>query len=666
LRTLNLGILAHVDAGKTSLTERLLFAAGVIDTIGSVDRGDTQTDTLALERQRGITIKSAVASFALGDLGVGLIDTPGHPDFIAEVERVLAVLDGAVLVISAVEGVQAQTRILMRALRRLGIPTLIFVNKIDRAGADCASVLRQITDRLAPRVVAMGAVRAEGSRVAAFTSYGPADPAFRGALAEHLADQSDAVLAAVVEGRPLRYDRLRAELAAQVRSAAIHPVFFGSAITGAGIAELISGFGDLLLPAAGYPDGPLSAMVFKVERGPAGEKIAFTRVFAGTIRVRNRVPFGSEGDGEARVGKVTGISVFGAAGETPASSVQAGQIARIRGLAEIRTGDVIGVSPPGVAEHHFAPPALEAVVIPERPADRARMHTALQLLAEQDPLINLRQDEVRDEALLSLYGEVQKEIVQQTLAADFGIAVGFSETTTLHIERPVGSGTAVERMSEEGNPFKATIGLRVDPGPAASGVAFGLEIEPGSLPRAFTQAVAITARESLRQGLYGWEVTDCVVTLTHSGYVPPPPTGWSKYSSSAADFRNLTPLVLMTALRRARTAVLEPVHAFRIEGPADALRLILPALARLGAVPRGQSLAGPECVIEGTIAAALIRDLQLQLPPLTGGEGILESGFDHYAPVTGAIPVRRRSGPDPHNRREYLLHASGRVSAASS
>src|SRR5438045_4835682 len=141
MRTLNLGILAHVDAGKTTLTERLLYAADVIDEIGSVDDGTTQTDTLALERQRGITIKSAVVSFAIDDVTVNLIDTPGHPDFIADVERVLTVLDGAVLVVSAVEGVQPQTRILMRALRRLGIPTLIFVNKVDRLGADCNRVL---------------------------------------------------------------------------------------------------------------------------------------------------------------------------------------------------------------------------------------------------------------------------------------------------------------------------------------------------------------------------------------------------------------------------------------------------------------------------------------------------------------------------------------------
>src|SRR5256885_5513063 len=154
MRTLNLGILAHVDAGKTTLTERLLYAAGVIDEIGSVDDGSTQTDSLALERQRGITIKSAVVSFVIDDVTVNLIDTPGHPDFIAEVERVLNVLDGAVLVISAVEGVQVQTRVLMRTLQRLRIPTLIFVNKIDRGGAQDEAVLRDIAEKLTPAAIA--------------------------------------------------------------------------------------------------------------------------------------------------------------------------------------------------------------------------------------------------------------------------------------------------------------------------------------------------------------------------------------------------------------------------------------------------------------------------------------------------------------------------------
>src|ERR1700674_4700213 len=166
MRTLNLGIVAHVDAGKTTLTERLLYAAGVIGEIGSVDRGTTQTDSLALERQRGITIKSAVASFAIDDVTINLIDTPGHPDFIAEVERALGVLDGAVLVISAVEGVQPQTRILMRALQRLSAPTLLFVNKIDRRGAGYARVLRAISERLSTAIVPMGTTQGLGTRTA--------------------------------------------------------------------------------------------------------------------------------------------------------------------------------------------------------------------------------------------------------------------------------------------------------------------------------------------------------------------------------------------------------------------------------------------------------------------------------------------------------------------
>src|SRR2546423_337594 len=175
---LNLGVLAHVDAGKTTLTERLLYAAGVIDEIGSVDAGTTQTDTLALERQRGITIKAAVVSFAIGDVTVNLIDTPGHPDFIAEVERVLSVLDGAVLVISGVEGVQPQTRILMRALQRLRIPTLMYVNKIDRPGAGDERVLQAIAERLTAAVVPMGTAHELGTRAAHFTLSSAEDTAF--------------------------------------------------------------------------------------------------------------------------------------------------------------------------------------------------------------------------------------------------------------------------------------------------------------------------------------------------------------------------------------------------------------------------------------------------------------------------------------------------------
>ena len=336
--TLNLGILAHVDAGKTSLTERLLFAAGVIDEVGSVDKGSTQTDTLALERQRGITIKSAVVSFGIGDLTVNLIDTPGHPDFIAEVERVLSVLDGAVLVVSAVEGVQAQTRVLFRTLRRLGIPVLIFVNKIDRGGADDRRVLRDIRARLTRDIVPMGAVHSLGSRGAGFTRYGAADTGFTAGLAEALADHDDELLAAfVADETAVPYQRLRAGLVAQVRQGLVYPVFFGSASTGAGVAALTDGIRDLLPRAAVDADGPVAGTVFKVERGPAGEKIAYVRMFSGTVRARDRLRFGA-----GSTGKVTAISVFDRGPGTAGSRSRPGRSASCAGLGGIQVGDSLG------------------------------------------------------------------------------------------------------------------------------------------------------------------------------------------------------------------------------------------------------------------------------------------------------------------------------------
>ena len=299
-RSLNLGILAHVDAGKTTLTERLLHLAGVIDAPGSVDSGTTRTDSLALERRRGITIKAAVVAFPLDGITVNVVDTPGHPDFIAEVERVLGVLDGAVLVLSAVEGVQPQTRILMRALQRLRVPTLLFVNKIDRAGADVDAVLQAIRQRLSPDILPMGAPAGLGSRTATFTAYRPDDGAFRERETVALAEHDDRVLAAYVDGREPTPEQLLADAAAQTRAAVLHPVFAGSAATGAGVAELMAGIATFLPATAPESAGPPSGRVFKVERGTAGEKVAYVRMFSGSVRTRQRLDLPGEADRQGR------------------------------------------------------------------------------------------------------------------------------------------------------------------------------------------------------------------------------------------------------------------------------------------------------------------------------------------------------------------------------
>ncbi|HSX30913.1 MAG TPA: translation factor GTPase family protein [Candidatus Saccharimonadales bacterium] len=625
MKILNLGILAHVDAGKTSLTERLLYTAGVIDEIGSVDAGNTQTDSLALERQRGITIKSAVASFVMSGTQINLLDTPGHPDFIAEVERVLHVLDGAILVISAVEGVQAQTRILMRTLQRLGIPTIMFVNKVDRSGAEYERVLQEIADKLTPNVTAMGTVNAIGTQGAGFV----ANP-----------------------------DALTPELVAGTKTGKLHPVFFGSAITSAGTVEIMDGITKLQPTAETDASGEILGSVFKIERGANGEKVAYARMFSGRLQVRERLQFGAD-----KEGRITGIEAFAGGVVVKRASLTAGEIGKLYGLSEVQIGDQIG-SGQVEQSHYFAPPTLETAITPVHADDKGRLHVALEQLAEQDPLINLRQDDVRQELYVSLYGEVQKEVIQDTLANEFGLDVTFKRTTTICVERLLGTGAAFA-VGKRDSSFLATIGLRIQPGQHGSGVRYSVANEAlGQMPAAFYKAVEDTVVQTLHQGLCGWEVTDCMVVLTHADYFPRQSHAHARFdksmSSTGADYRGLTPLVLMDALKTAGTVVCEPIHRFELEIPESSLSAFLPALAKLGAVPLNTLTHGSVYIVQGDIPAARIHELQQELPELSSGEAVLEYAFDRYEAVHGTVPVRSRTDFNPLDRKEYMQHIAKR------
>ena len=671
MRTLNLGILAHVDAGKTTLTERLLFNAGAIDHVGSVDSGTTQTDFLDLERERGITIRSAVASFVVGDLAVNLVDTPGHPDFIAEVERVLGVLDGAVLVVSAVEGVQPQTPLLFRALRRLDVPTLIFVNKIDRTGADGERVLQAMARRLSRGVVPMGSIRDPGTRGACYEPARLDEPSQRTALIEALAEGDETVLRDYVRDEAsLSPARLRRLLAAQTRQGLVHPVFFGSAMGGEGVAELTAALAELLPGGEGDPEADVTGRVFKIERSASGERVAYVRVFEGTLRPRRRVLVGTA-DGRAEA-KATSIGVFAPSGAPSRSFAGPGEMARVWGLGAVRVGDALGSLPDGPSDHHFPLPTLESVVSARRPEQQGSLRAALAQLAEQDPLINVRQDDHRHEISVSLYGDVQKEVIGATLERDYGIAADFRETTTLCIEWPARAGEADEVIRARTktnitgrssplstNPFTATLGLRVEPLPPGSGLRFRVDIEPRLIPlylyktpdQMATQLESYV-REALEEGLQGWQVTDCRVTVWDCGYASP--------VTSAADYRRLTQLVLAEALERTGTWVCEPLATLSLEVPATTAPGVLAALGRLGGRVRGQFSANDVSSVDAVVPVARLRDLQHQLPGLTGGEGVLETRFGGYQPVSGTPPRRARSTPSPLNREEWLAFLAHR------
>jgi len=669
MRTLNLGILAHVDAGKTTLTERLLFTTGAIDHVGSVDAGTTQTDSLALERERGITIRSAVASFLVGDLAVNLVDTPGHPDFIAEVERVLGVLDGAVLVVSAVEGVQPQTPLLFRALQRVGVPTLILVNKIDRAGADPIGVTAAMARRLAPGVVPMGTVRDAGRPEATFVPFSPDDKAHRTTITEILAEHDDAILRAFVSDEAaLPPSRLRLQLAEQTQTGWIHPVYFGSAALGVGIDALLAGIDELLSGADGDPAASISGRVFKIERTLGGERIAYVRLFAGTVRPRQRVRVA--GGDEA---KPTAIRVFAPAGAPRRDVLTPGEMATIRGLGAVRVGDAIGEPPPGeTVTARFPRPALEAVVFALQPEQQGSLRAALAQLAEQDPLIDVRQDDHRHEIAVSLYGEVQKQVIQATLERDYGILADFRETTTVCIERPARAGEAEQIIRAKTktnitgrssplstNPFLATLALRIEPAAPGSGIEFRRDVEVRYVPlylfhtvETFTAQMEAYIREALSEGLLGWQVTDCRVTMTDCGYASP--------VTSAADFRRLTQLVLATALDRAGTWVCEPLAYLSLEMPASTAPAVLAVLGRLGGRVRGQFSANGLSRVDAVLPVARVRELQNRLPGLSAGEGVLETRPGGYQPIGTNPPIRPRSRPSPLERNAWLASLATR------
>ncbi|WP_017582536.1 elongation factor G [Nocardiopsis valliformis] len=645
--TLNIGILAHVDAGKTSLTERLLYDAGAIDRLGSVDSGDTRTDTGRIERERGITVRTAVAPFRIGDTRVNLIDTPGHADFVAEVERALSVLDGAVLVLSAVEGVQAHTCLLMRVLREMRLPVLLFVNKVDRGGADPERVFEQIRRRLTDRALALDTVRdpgTRGARVLPFTWDAP-DLAVR--ASEMLAEEDDALLAALVDDRPPPLGAaLRGRVRDQVGRGLLYPVLSGSATTGVGGPELSAALTELLPATEERGSEEACGTVFAIERSASGEKTGYLRLHSGVLRARDRVLFARADpeDGDPHQGRVTHLEVVGAEGER-GRALTAGGIGRIRGLPGLRVGDRIGVS---TAPVRLVRPALESIVRPTVEGDEHRLHAALSALSDQDPLIRLRT--VPGEGLsILLHGEVQKEVVADTLATEFGVEAVFEPSSVVHTERPVGSGTATEEIDlarEIGGPV--TVGLRVDPGEEGSGVVFRRETELGALLAAYDHAVEDTVRDALRQGLYGWPVTDCVVTLVRSGYIAP--------LTEAVHFRLLTPMVLMRALDAAGTRVYEPVREFELDLPEDVLSAALSRLHVCGARVCGTDRTAEGWRVTGEIPVRGADAFRTRLPGISRGEGVWWTRPGGDLPVRGRPPRRTRTDGNPLDPGEYLVH----------
>ncbi|WP_242212902.1 translation factor GTPase family protein [Bacillus cereus group sp. BfR-BA-01383] len=642
MTTINIGIVAHVDAGKTSLTERILYETNVIKEVGRVDSGSTQTDSMELERQRGITIKASVVSFFIDDIKVNVIDTPGHADFIAEVERSFRVLDGAILVISAVEGVQAQTKILMRTLQKLNIPTILFINKIDRSGANSEKVMKQIKEMLSNEVFPFYSVHNEGTKAARIIEYKSYDDCI-----ERLAPYNESLLASYVNNEIVPDALLRKELEQQIQQANVYSIFFGSAMTGMGVPELLENISALFPANNSSQDEELSGVVFKIEREHSGEKIAYVRVFSGSLHVRKYVDIQRNGSLSHKE-KIKKMCMFHNGDAVQTSTVHSGDFCKVWGLSDIKIGDIIGELTDYIKDIHFAEPQMEAA-ISALPKERIHdLHAALMELCEEDPLIKVWKDDVHNELYIRLFGEVQKEVIETTLYEKYNLQVTFSNTRVVCIEKPIGVGNSMEVMGEKANPFYATIGFKIERGEFNSGITYKLGVELGSLPLAFHKAIEDTVFQTLKQGLYGWEVTDISVTLTHTGYASPVTT--------ASDFRNLTPLVLMDALKQAETYVYEPVNEFELTVPEQAISTAMYKLAAIPATFAEPILNNDSYQLTGSLPVAKTENFKRMLHSFTEGEGIFTTTPAGFIKLKPPFPTRKRVDYNPLNRKDYLLH----------
>ncbi|MGH2480339.1 MAG: tetracycline resistance protein, partial [Ktedonobacteraceae bacterium] len=460
------------------------------------------------------------------------------------------------------------------------------------------------------------------------------------------------LLAAYVEGKAITEGQVRTALMQQVGEAKLSPVFFGSAITGAGVRELLADLAGLFPSHSSLEDAPLSGVVFKLEKEATGEKIAYVRVFAGSMHVRTPVSLQRrmrDGGIETYTGKIQKLHLFWEGKTVQTQKVGAGEFCKVWGLKQVKIGDVLGEWSEHIKTLHFAMPHLETRIEATRSEQDHQLYQALLELAEEDPLISVLKDDVHQSIYLRIFGEVQKEVIETTLKEHYGLEVRFAETGIVCIEKPGGMGQAVENMGAADNPFMATVGFLVEPGPVGSDVTY--RSTPGALPLAFHRAIEETVRATLAQGVYGWEVTDIVVTLTHTGY-----NSHKQDGTKGGDFRNLVPLVLMEALSQAGTDVYEPINQFDLSVPIHAISTAIFKLSQLRAVYGQPVLHNDTFLLTGTLPVATTEEFRRELPAFTEGEGVFLAQEAGFLKKEGEYPTRKRMDHDPLNRKEYLLY----------
>ena len=622
MKRLTMGILAHVDAGKTTLSEGLMYLTGGIRKLGRVDHGDAFLDTDALERERGITIFSKQAILRRGDLELTLLDTPGHVDFSAEMERAVQVLDYAVLLISGTDGVQGHTETLWRILERHRVPTFLFINKMDQPDVSRPALMEELRRRLSG-----GCADFSGSMEEVYEQAALCD--------EHLLER-------YLEGE-MPGD---GDLSALIVERKLFPCFFGSALRLEGVEEFLAGLERFVLEPE-WPEG-FAARVFKISRDEKGERLTWLKVTGGTLKARAVI------SGAGWEEKVNQIRLYSGAKFTPADEVPAGTVCAVTGLTQTRAGEGLG------GEESWEGPELEPVllyqVIPPEGMDVHTLLRQLRILEEEDPQLRVEWDERLGEIRLRLMGEVQLEVLTRLMAQRFGTEVTFGPGSIVYLETVAASAVGIGHFE----PLRhyAEVHLLLEPLERGSGVQIGTACSEDVLDRNWQRLILTHLVEKQHLGvLTGAPVTDIKLTLL---------TGRAHLKhTEGGDFRQATYRAVRQGLMSAKSVLLEPWYSFRLEVPEGAVGRAMTDIQRMGGSFEGPTAEGGMSVLTGSVPVCGMEGYHSEVAAYTQGRGRLNCTVEGYRPCHNEAEVVAAAGYDPDRDTEnpsgsvFCAHGAG-------
>ena len=672
----NIGVIAHIDAGKTTTTERILFYTGKTYRIGSVDDGTTVTDWMEQERERGITIVSASVSAEWRGYQFNIIDTPGHIDFTAEVQRSLRVLDGGIVIFDAVQGVEPQSETVWRQADRYGVPRICFVNKMDRVGSTFEGTIDSIRDRLGANPIPLqlpmgseasfhGVIDIIEEKAITWEDDLGKDPkvdeipekykeqvqAAREKLVESIAELDDDLTVKYLNGEDISVDELKVALRRSVLAGKATPVFCGSSLKNKGVQILLDAVIDYLPSPMDIPpvkgtdpddeskvielpaddDAPMSALVFKIVTDPYVGRLAYFRVYSGVINQGSTVLNASKGKRE-RIGRL--IRLYADRRED-VTEVRAGDIGAVLGLKESFTGDTLCDKKKVVLENiSFPEPVISIAIEPKSNADQDKMGEALRKLAEEDPTFQVRADENTGQTIISGMGELHLDVLVDRMLREFKVhanvgrpRVAYRESITRLVEK-------IDYKHSKQTGGRGQYGhvvISLEPGERGSGIVFENKIFGGAIPKEYIPAVSKGIIESAESGIIaGYPVVDLKVTLIDGSF--------HEVDSSEMAFKIAGSMAFKEGVRKGGPVLLEPMMKVEVVVPEEYLGDIIGQInSRRGNVLGMEMRAGNAQAIRGTVPLAEMFGYATDLRSATQGRGVFSMEFEHYQPVSQSV-----------------------------